>query len=189
MRAHLSIVSALAIPLLLTATSAEARPASTGIYAEAGLGGTGFLGEAGDFSKLGPSLGMRIGYDLFSWLSVGGYTFASTHEATVPAPPEGEYYQLYTAAADARLGFRVGWFAMYLSGGIGAGAISSNVLDKVGIVEPGQSYSFVLNAGGGFEYQLQNRHYAFGLDAGWSQYANFDTSQAVTVRTFLRYTY
>ena len=43
---------------------------------------------------------LRIGRDLFSWLSLGVYVAASSHEATVPPPPDGEWFQLYRGGAD-----------------------------------------------------------------------------------------
>ena len=51
----------------------------------------------GHWSQLettGPGLDVRLGRDLFSWLSLGISLAASSHEATVPAPPEGEWFQL-----------------------------------------------------------------------------------------------
>lgn len=181
---------ALAVAVLASPLPAAAdRPASSGLYAEAGIGGAGFLGEAASYSKLGPAFSLRVGYDLFSWLSVGGHLAASTHEATVPPPPEGELYQLYTVAGDARLGFRVGRVAAYAQGGAGLGIISSNVLDKVGLVEPDERVTLIFAAGGGLEYQLQNRHYALGLSADWTLFPSFDAAQTLTARGYLRYTY
>ncbi|HUH04049.1 MAG TPA: hypothetical protein VML75_18760 [Kofleriaceae bacterium] len=90
------------IALLLLATAlvcgaadrAAAGPASSGIYTEAGIGATAFLGPNATYAAAGPSFDMRAGYDLFSWFSVGLRLSGSSHEATVPAPPEGEYFQI-----------------------------------------------------------------------------------------------
>ena len=57
--------------LALLASTAEARPASTGFFAEAGFGATKFLPPDGANAKLGPTVQVRIGRDLFSWVSVG----------------------------------------------------------------------------------------------------------------------
>src|SRR5262245_18534699 len=76
-------------------TAAEARPASTGWFAEGGLGAVMFLPKASADAALGPALDLRIGRDLFAWLSIGIDLAASSHEATVPPPPEGEWFQLY----------------------------------------------------------------------------------------------
>jgi len=172
-----------------TPAAAQSRPSSTGPYAEAALGGGGFVGNAGRYSAIGPSFGLRVGLDVWPWLSVGVAVGASIHEAKVPPPPEGEIYQLYTAIAEARVTVPIRRFAIFAHGGGGLGAISTNVLDKVGIVEPDQHVTPALSAGGGVEYQLQNRHYAFGLSGEYTMYPAFDAASAVSVRTFLRYTY
>lgn len=179
----------LAAALLSSSAHAENRPASSGVFAEGALGGAGFIGSAKSAAEVGPAIGARVGYDLFSWLSIGAHLTASTHEATVPPPPEGEYFQMYTAIGEGRLGFRVRRIAVFAQGGAGFAMISSNVLSKVGITEPGESVSFAITAGGGFEYQLANRHYAFGIAGEWASFAQFENTQSVTVNTFLRYTY
>src|SRR6185503_17600151 len=85
-------------------TAAEARPASSGWYAEGGLGAVAFLPSASGDAAVGPAIDVRAGRDLFSWLSLGITLAASSHEATVPPPPEGEWFQLYRGTADARIG-------------------------------------------------------------------------------------
>ena len=132
---------------------------------------------------------LRMGYDLFSWLSVGALLGGSTHEATVPPPPEGEYFQLYSAMVDARLGVSIGPVQLFADGGAGLAIVSSNVLSQVGILEPGESVSFAIRAGGGLEYQVQNRHYAFGIAGQWMNMPNFENLQGVSTRLYLRYTY
>ena len=177
------------VAMLLAPTAASARPASQGVYAEAGLGAAATLGKAADWTQPGPALALRVGYDLFSWFSVGVAADASTHEATVPAPPTGEYVQLYRARADARLTARVQMIALYAEGGAGAAMLSSNVLEKVGVQDPGQRFALAFAAGGGLEYQLQNRHYAVGLGGEYFLAPGFDALAGIEVRLFLRYTY
>src|SRR5690348_14149119 len=150
---------------LLAASSADARPASTGFFAEGGLGMVGFLPSTADDAASGPALTLRIGRDLFSWLSVGGYAAASTHEATVPPPPQGQYFQLYRVGGDARLTLQLARFAPFVEGGLGLSVISSNVLEKVMITKPGSRTSITFHGGAGIEYQLENRHYATGVAA------------------------
>jgi len=174
---------------LLAATPAYARPASVGFYAEGGLGATGFLGEAADWSAVGPAVDLRIGYDLWPWLSVGVHLETSSHKATVPPPPEGEYYQMYRGYADGRLTVRAGPVALFAEGGAGVAYMSSNVLQKVAVLDPGERAALAFTAGGGAEYQLQNRHYAFGLAGGWWLMPGFDALQGVDARVYLRYTY
>lgn len=180
---------ALGLALTALASSAEARPASSGWYAEGGLGAAGFLPSANKDAAVGPGFGIRAGYDLFSFLSLGLSLGGSSHEATVPAPPEGEWFQIYRAAADARLTGRFDRLALFAEGGLGVGMISSNVLGKVMITDPGEQFSLLVQAGGGFEYQLDNRHYSVGLGADALLLPQFDAIKAIDGRAFLRYTY
>lgn len=180
---------ALAGSLSVLASPAHARPASSGIFTEVGLGATGLLGDAQADAAIGPTLTARIGYDLASWLSFGVHLGASSHEATVPPPPEGEWFQLYRGYGDGRLGFRVDNLAFFAEGGLGYAYISSNVLAKVGILDPGERFSIAFNAGGGIEYQILNRHYAFGLAGDWWLMPQFDALAGVELRLYLRYTY
>ena len=174
---------------MLAVPSAAARPASTGYYTEAGLGGAAFLGQAASYARPGLAFELRAGRDLTSWFSLGAHFAATTHEATVPPPPEGEYVQLYTMAADARLGVSVGRFALLAEGGVGIGYISSNVLERVDILEPGEHISLAVRGGAGIEYQLQNRHFAAGLAGDWLMMPGFASLQGISARLYLRYTY
>lgn len=159
------------------------------MYAEAGIGARGYLAEASNHSAVGPSLSMHIGLDIFSWFSVGGRLEASSHEATVPAPPVGEYYQLYAGSAEGRISIAAGPIGLFADGSLGLALISTNVLEKVAILEPGERFTPKFGAGGGLEYQLQNRHYAFGLAGEYTLLPAFDASSAVGARFFLRYTH
>lgn len=175
--------------LLAIATAAHARPASTGYYAEAGVGATGFVGEKAVYAAAGPAVELRAGYDLFPWLSLGLRLGGSTHEATVPPPPEGEYFQLYGAAAECRLQYRLDRLAVFMDGGIGATLISSNVLAKVDVLEPTEDRTLSFGGGAGVEYQLANRHYALGIAGEWTMLQAFDSLSYVSGRAYLRYTY
>ncbi|MEM9491728.1 MAG: outer membrane beta-barrel protein [Myxococcota bacterium] len=178
-----------AIAAFATPASADKRIASSGYYTEAGAGATFFLGDAADYSQTGLSVEVRTGYELTSWFGVGLFGSASTHEATVPPPPEGEYYQLYSVGAEARLGFLIGPIGLFADGGIGVGIMSSNVLSRVDVVDPDESLSLALRAGAGLEYQLRNRHYAIGLAGQWMSLPGFADTQGVATRLYLRYTY
>jgi hypothetical protein len=173
----------------LAPAPAAARPASTGWYTEGGLGAVAFLPGASDDAAIGPAFNLRAGRDLFSWLSVGIDLAASSHEATVPPPPEGEWFQLYRAGGDVRIGGRLDRIALFVEGGAGLAMISSNVLGKVMITEPGESFTIAFQAGGGVEYQLENRHYAFGAAADAFVLPQFDALRAIDARLYLRYTY
>lgn len=169
--------------------AALARPASSGWYAEGGAGAVAFLPKASKDAAVGPVLEARIGRDLFTWLSVGITLAASSHEATVPAPPSGEWFQLYRGAGDVRLIGRFDRLALFADGGAGAAMISSNVLGKVGITDAGEHFSIAFHGGAGVAYQLENRHYSVGLAADAFLLPQFDSIKAIDTRLFLRYTY
>lgn len=169
--------------------TAAARPSSVGWFAEGGLGAVKFLAKGGTNADLGPTVDVRIGRDLFSWLSIGVSLGASSHEATVPPPPEGEWFQLYRAEGDARIGGRFDRIAAFVEGGAGLAMISSNILGKVMITDPGERFSIAFHAGASVQYQLENRHYAFGLAADAFLLPQFASIRAVDSRIFLRYTY
>jgi hypothetical protein len=175
--------------LLAIAAPAHARPASSGWFAEGGLGAVTFLPAAADDAAPGPALSVRLGRDLFSWFSVGVTLAASSHEATVPPPPDGEWFQLYRGGGDARLGGRLDRIAFFVEGGAGLAMISSNVLGKVMITEPGENFALVFHGGAGLEYQLENRHYALGVAGDGLIIPQFGALKAVDARLYLRYTY
>ncbi len=190
MRAPLGPIACTLVALATAGpAAAEPRAAAVGPYAEASLGAAGFLGAGGQYSHPGPAFAVRGGVDVFSWLSLGARVELETHQADVPPPPEGEYFQLYIGAADGRLGFQVGRVALFADGSLGLAFMSTNVLAKVDLVGPGESWSPLLSAGGGLEYQLQNRHYAFGLAGQWSVLSSFAGMQSLGGRAYLRYTY
>ena len=185
--------SALVLPVLAAAVLLhDPRPAradeySHGFYAELGLGAHTFLGQTGQYAAVGPSFGIRSGYDLFSWLSLGAYLAGSTHEATVPPPPDREYFQLYTGAAEGRITVRVWRLALFAEGTLGAAAVSTNVLDRVAVTEPDSHLTMVFGGGGGLDYHIQNRHFSIGLACDYALYPSFDASSALNVRLYLRY--
>lgn len=185
----LAVVSAASCAALAALPEANARPASSGWYAEGGLGAVTFLPGAADAAEPGPALNVRVGYELFSWLSLGISLAASSHEATVPPPPEGEWFQLYRGGGDLRLGGRAGSVAFFVEGGLGGSLLSSNVLERVMTVEPGERFSITFHGGAGLEYQLENRHYALGAAVDAFYAPQFDQIKAIESRLYLRYTY
>ena len=188
-RCILSGISVVAALLLVGPTLSQARPASRGPYAEIGLGAAGFLGDKAVYAAAGPAVDLRAGYDLFPWMSLGVKLGGSTHEATVPPPPEGEYFQLYGLAAEIRFQVRQGRIGFFLDGELGTTAISSNVLAKVEVLGPGEDRTLSFGVGGGLEYQLLNRHHAFGLAGQWTRLVDFGTLSNIGGRFYLRYTY
>jgi len=153
------------------------------------MGGSSFIGSESDSAAMGLTGSLRAGIDVFSWLSVGARLGLANHEATVPPPPEGEYFQLYSAAAEARIAVRISWLEIFVDGAFGGTIISTNILEKVDVIDPGERFSSIVSVGGGLEYQLQNRHYALGLSGGWSMMPRFARAQVVGGRAYLRYTY
>lgn len=188
----LMLSAALALGSVRSA-QADPRVASSGFYTETGMGAALILPDAGDYVAVGPAVDLRVGYEPFSWLSLGGFLGASSHRANVPPPPKREYFQLYHAALDLRLGLLWGRIGLFVDGRLGGSLISSNVLEKVEVLEPGQRFSVSYAAGAGLEYQLENRHYAFGLAGQWQALTDFapDDGQlgGITTRLYLRYTY
>jgi hypothetical protein len=178
-----------ALATLLTFEPAHARPSESGWFAEAGLGAAGFVGHAAAHARVGPAASVRLGRDLFPWLSLGVAASAATLEATVPPPPDRQHFQLYGAAAELRLSPSSGRWLPFVHGGAGAALMSTNILQRVGILEPEQRESLLLSAGGGLEYQLQDRHYAFGVGADWAYYPQYEGAQTVSGRAYIRYTY
>ena len=184
----LRLTFVLAVLAALCSTAA-ARPAATGWFAEGGLGAVAFLPKTSRDAAVGPALEVRIGRDLFSWLSIGITLAASSHEATVPPPPEGEWFQLYRGCGDARIAGSFARFGLFVEGGAGIAMISSNVLGRVMITDPGERFSIAFQAGAGVEYQLENRHYAIGVAADGFLLPQFDAIRAIDSRFYLRYTY
>jgi hypothetical protein len=182
-------VALVVLLLSLASARAQAEPKyASGYYAEAGIGTGFFLGEAGKYIAPGPSFALRSGYDLFTWLSVGGRFSGGIHEGDVPPPPEQEYLQLLEGAGEARLTLRLGRVAIFAEGSLGFGYITTNLLDRVGVTTPDSYLSAAFGAGGGIDYHTQNRHFSFGLCGDYSVFPTFDGAQGVTVRLYLRYT-
>ena len=172
---------------LLLVALAPAVASAKGLYSEAGLGATVFLGSTADHAAPGPSMAARLGYAPASWVSIGARVAASMHEATVPPPPEGELFQLYLMGTDVRFQTHFGWFGMFAEGSGGVAIVSTNVLDAVGVTSPTRHLSPYLSGGGGFEYRTDNPRFAIGLAGDWTFMPEFESTQAVTARIYLRY--
>lgn len=185
----LAALSLAALALVAKPAHAEDRPVSVGPYAEIAIGGQKMVGKTKRRTNEGPIFALRAGTDLFSWLSVGGRLEISSHEVVLPTPPEGEYTQFYGGAGEARLSVPIGRIVTYAQGSIGYSMVSTNLLERVDILDPGENFTPTVGAGGGLEYQLQNRHYAFGLGGQWNMYMRFVRMNTVNVSAHLRYTY
>ncbi len=168
---------------------AEKRPVSVGPYAQVSVGAQKMVGKTKRRTNEAPKFALRVGTDLFSWFSVGGRLDIASHEVVLPRPPEGEYTQFYGGAGEARLSLSIGPVAVFAEGSLGYSMISTNVLETVDILEPGERFSPTIGAGGGLEYQLQNRHYALGLAGEWNMLTEFARMHTVNISAHLRYTY
>jgi hypothetical protein len=177
---------ALALPALALLAPAAARAAD--FYTEADLGALIFIGPGSENADPGPAFGGRIGLGIFSWLSIGGVVNASTHQAQVPGPSVGQYFQLYQTGGELRLKVRAGSFGFFAQGGAGYAFISTNILDAVAVTAPDKHNGLYITGGGGLEYATENPRYAFGLSGAFTEFADFGSLQAVSVNIYLRYT-
>lgn len=175
--------------LSLVPRAADARPAAKGWYAEVDLGATGALGDAATSVAVGPAIELRGGAHVTSWFAVGVDLATSSHEGTVPAPPSGEWFQLVRGALELRLGGMVGPIGLYLHGQAGAGYISSTLLERVAIQDPGEHLSLAVGGGASMVYQLANRHYALGFGGDVVVLPQFASTQLVQGHLLLRYTF
>lgn len=176
------------LPLVLVLAAAGTAQAKGGFYSEADFGATLFLGDAADAAAPGPQLGARVGYGPWSWIHFGALASASVHEATVPPPPEGEYFQLYHLGGDLRLKLNVWRLGFFAEGSGGIAIVSTNILDRVDLTKPTRHYGPYIQAGGGWEYHTANPRFALGMAADYAIYPDFGAMQSLQVRVYLRYT-
>jgi hypothetical protein len=174
------------IALLTLLVAAPAQAAT--FFGEADLGAVIFLGSAGDHADPGPALGARLGFGATPWLSFGARLAGSTHQASVPTPSVGQYFQLYETGVDLRAGGTLGAFGLFVEAGGGWSFISTNILDSVGITEPYRHDGPYLSAGAGLEYHTENPRYAVGVAGDYAVYPELGSMQTLSVRVYLRYT-
>jgi hypothetical protein len=174
----------LAVSLLLAAAPARAG----GLYSEADVGARIFLGSAADDAAPGPAIGARLGYQPARWVGLGVLASASIHEATVPPPPEGEYFQLYHVGMDLRFRLRLGRVGLFAEASGGVAAISTNVLDAVEITRPTRHLSPYVLGGAGLEYHTRNPRFGLGVAADLAVHTDFAMTKTLGVRVYLRYT-
>ncbi len=185
----LRIIPALTITTLGGSALADSRPVSIGPYAQADMGAQQMVAKAARLSNTSPSFALHVGTDLFSWLSVGGRLDLASHEIILDGPPQGEFTQFYGGAGEARLSLSISRIAIYAEGSLGYSMVSTNLLETVNVLEPGERFSPTIGAGGGLEYQLQNRHYSLGVGGHWTAYPEFARISIVSAAAHLRYTY
>lgn len=174
--------------LLVAPGVAAARPSASGFNAEGGFGTAGAIGTHAPDLAVGPTLHLALGRDLTSWFGVGASFDLGSHEATPPAPPAGDYVQINRYAAVARLEGHLGAVELFMTPTIGLAYFSSNVLDEVGVTEPGSPWGPFVGGGLGLGYQLENRHWVIGLVADAAYLWSSDGLTLVGGTAFLRYT-
>ena len=158
-----------------------------GPFASGEVGALAYLGRAGKYTSPGVAFGVRLGYDLFRWLSLQGVVTASISNATTPPPTNGQDFELFLYAAVGRLQLQIRRFGLFAEGGAGVAQITSNVLDAPGVTN-GRSLSFTVVAGGGLDFHTLNRHFSLGVSADYLLFTQFTGGHAVDVWAFLKYT-
>lgn len=181
------VLVALLVPSLAAAQARMGKP-SHGLYAELDAGATSFIGETQRYAALGPTFGIRAGKDLTRWFALGAVLTSSTHEATVPPPPEDEYFQLYRGGAELRFTARIGRAALFAEGGASLAYINTNILERVDVTAPDERWSLVWTGGAGFAWYTRNRHFSLGVAGEWAMYTSYESTMAVGGRVYLRYT-
>lgn len=137
-----------------------------GLFVEAQLGATGFLGDLGKVSKPGPRLAVTLGYELTDWFSLLVQADASFQDTKNQPPPSATVYEMLGAVGGAR--FSVPFnarAALWLDGLIGMVWTGGDVLHALGFrdtVAPSLAYGGEL----GFDWHVRARHHSFGLLSG-----------------------
>ena len=160
-----------------------------GIFTEGHVGATTFLGNTGKVTRPGPVFALRMGYDLFSWLSLYAHGQGSFHEATPPPPPENQHFQSYLAGAGMRIQLSIGRLGIFGHGTTGILFFSSNILDRTGITTPQTRSTFAFGGGGGLDWHTWNRHFSFGLAGDYILGPGLANTSAITTTLYLRYSH
>jgi hypothetical protein len=147
-----------------------------------------FVGAAAKAAGPGAAFGVRLGYDLFRWLSLQGHLIGMSGEAKLAGPNEGQSFQTLVYGGEAHLQLQLRRFGLFAEAGAACAQIATNVLDQAQFTN-GNHFSLAVVAGGGLDYHTLNRHFSFGVGADYLWLANFDKSQAISVQAYLKYTH
>jgi hypothetical protein len=167
---------------------------SHGFFLDAGIGGRGFIGGAGDVARGGPYLQIGLGYEILRWLWVRLGVEASMHPTDAPAPPARAVFEVLGTFAALRFQIDVSArAALFLGGEFGLVFTTDDVLQSYGVRhadEVGITYGGEL----GFDWHFRNRHQSMGLLAGARGYPSlrgYDGSVPVGVHgtAYLRYVF
>jgi hypothetical protein len=158
-----------------------------GWFLDGEAGALVFLGRAGRYAAAGPTIGLRTGYDALRWMAFQLHFAGASNDANLPPPTLGQTFQTYLLDLEVRLALQLRRFQLYAQAGAGAAALSSNVLEAVGVTH-GQLWSVAVLAGGGLDYHTLNRHFSFGLNLDYVFFGNFTNTHALSATGFLKYT-
>jgi opacity protein-like surface antigen len=175
-----------------TASSPAAPPDPSkfarGLYTEGEAGAVFFVGPIRSRVETGFALGLRVGYDVTSWLAVQARGLGSTHETKFAGMPQaGQLLQLYQGLAELKATLRFSQTSIFLEGGAGAARLSTNILATVGLTR----WRTGLTAGGGagIDYHSLSRHFSMGLRAGYFWLRDIGGSQDLITTAYVRYTF
>lgn len=167
---------------------------SHGVYVEGRIGGRGFVGGGGRYFDPGLMTSVGAGYELTSWLLVGGGVELSLHPTDAPSPPTPTTLQIFGGFAEVRLqanfSSRV---AMWLGGEVGLMSVSGNFLTTYG-VQDADTVGAMFGGSLGLDWHFKNRHHSMGLLGGARLYpslAGIDGEQALGIHSaaYLRYVF
>jgi fermentation-respiration switch protein FrsA (DUF1100 family) len=167
----------------------DAKKFARGFYATGELGALAYVGgNAGKYAGPGAAFGLRLGYDIFRWLSVQAHIMGAAAESRLPGPSDNQSYQTLIYGAEARGQVQIRRVGLYAEAGAAAAQIASNVLDAAGVTA-GHRFSLAVVAGGGIDYHTLNRHFSFGAGADYLWLADFNKSSAISATAFFKYTH
>jgi hypothetical protein len=161
-----------------------------GLYGEAEVGALLFVGDAGPQIGPGAAVGARLGYDLLRWVAVQVHAFGSTHTTKfTDAPQGGQLLQLYQGTAELKLGVRFGQLGVAATAGMGLARLSTNLLGTTGLTAPDVRNTTVMLGGLALDYHTLSRHFSFGLGGTFAKYQKLQTTGAVAITAYARYTF
>ena len=173
----------------------DARRFSRGFFAEGDVGALFYLGKMQRYAAPGPQLAVRLGYDLTRWLGVQAHVGGAISSADTAPPQVGQAFELFLYSGELRAHLQLRRVGLYAEAGAGAAQVSSNVLDEPkppdtsGVTIQRRHFSAMGVGGLGIDLHTLNRHFSVGLAGDFIYFASFESSYAVTVAAFLKYTY
>ena len=165
-----------------------------GLYVESRLGARGFTGDLGQVARPGPYFAVDVGYELFSWLSLGARAEGSIHGTQGPRPPRPRSFQLIGFLGELRIDINASArAALFLSLEGGLSFVTSDDLQVYGFRDA-QKLGLVYGGELGFDWHMKNRHNSLGLAGGARVMPNLSangggTTLAVHGAAYFRYVF